>query len=270
MRPVIHPTAIIAPEARLGENVTVGAYAVIEGASEIGDGCIIQAHAILSGRVVMGRENFIGYGSVVGGYPQDLGFDTETKSEVRLGDRNRIREHCTIHRATKEAAATTVGDDCYLMAGAHLGHDVRIGNRVIIANNSLLGGHVQVADHVFIGGGSVFHQHMRVGRLVITQGKSGFSKDIPPYTIGAETNMIAGLNVIGMRRAGFTSEQRLEVKRAFALLYQSGLNVRQALTAAAEQEWGPEAQAFFDFVSGAGKRGVAALLQTGGATGEGE
>ncbi|HEV7406607.1 MAG TPA: acyl-ACP--UDP-N-acetylglucosamine O-acyltransferase [Chthoniobacteraceae bacterium] len=267
---MIHPTAIIDPQARLGENVTVGAYAVIEGPAEVGDGCTIQAHAILSGRVVLGPENFIGYGSVIGGYPQDLGFNPETKSEVRLGARNRIREHCTIHRASKEGGATTVGDDCYLMAGAHLGHDVQLGHRIVIANNALLGGHVQVADHVFIGGGSVFHQHMRVGRLVITQGKSGFSKDIPPYTIGAEVNLIAGLNVVGMRRAGFSSDQRREVKKAFALLYQSGLNVRQALTAAAEQEWGPEAQAFFEFVSGAGKRGVCALMQTGGATGEGD
>lgn len=267
---MIHPTAIIAPEARLGDNVTIGAYAVIEGPSEIGAGCTIQAHAILSGRVVLGRENFIGYGAVIGGYPQDLGFKPETKSEVRLGERNRIREHCTIHRGSKDGGATTVGDDCYLMAGSHLGHDVRLGNRVIAANNALLGGHVQVADHVFLGGGSVFHQHIRVGRLVITQGNSGFSKDIPPYTVGAEINIIAGLNVVGMRRAGFSSEQRREVKRAFALLYQTGLNVRQALTAAAEQEWGPEAQAFFEFVSGAGKRGVCALLQSGGATGEGE
>jgi UDP-N-acetylglucosamine acyltransferase len=262
---LIHSTAIIDPKTHLGENVSVGPYAIIEGASEIGDHCIIQAHAILSGRVVLGRENFIGYGAVIGGYPQDLGFNPETKTAVRIGDRNRIREYCTIHRATKEGSATTVGDDCFLMAGAHLGHDVRVGNRVIIANNALLGGHVQIADQVFIGGGSAFHQHIRVGRLAIAQGKSGFSQDLPPYTVGVKVNMIAGLNVVGMRRAGFTSVQRREVKRAFGLFYQSGLNTRQALLAASEQEWGPEAQAFFEFVRDRGQRGICALLPKGGA-----
>jgi UDP-N-acetylglucosamine acyltransferase len=261
---VIHPTALIDPEARLGENVTVGAYAVIEGPAEVGDGCTIQAHAILTGRVVLGQENVIGYGAVIGGYPQDLGFKPETKSEVRIGSRNRIREHCTIHRGSKEGGATSVGDDCYLMAGTHLGHDVRVGDRVITANNVLLGGYVQVADNVFLGGGSVFHQHIRVGRLAMTQGNSAFSADLPPFTIGVNVNIVAGLNVIGMRRAGFTSEQRREVKRAFALVYQSGLNFRQALTAAAEQQWGPEAQAFLDFVRGVGKRGLSAPLQSGG------
>jgi UDP-N-acetylglucosamine acyltransferase len=120
---------------------------------------------------------------------------------------------------------------------------------------------VQIADSVFIGGASVFHQHTRVGRMVITQGKSGFSKDIPPYTIGAVTNTIAGMNVVGLRRSGLDAEQRKEIKRAFALLYTSGLNVGQALAAAKEQTWGPEAQAFFDFVGEAGKRGVCALLR---------
>jgi UDP-N-acetylglucosamine acyltransferase len=261
---VIHSTAIIAPEARLGENITVGAYAVIEGPAEIGDGCTIQAHAILTGRVVLGQENFIGYGAVIGGYPQDLGFKPETKSEVRIGHRNRIREHCTIHRGAQEGGVTTVGDDCFLMAGVHLGHDARVGNRAILANNVLLGGHAQVADHVFLGGGSVFHQHVRVGRLAMTQGNSAFSADLPPYTIGINVNIVAGLNVVGLRRAGFTSEQRREVKRAFALVYQSGLNFRQALSAAAEQEWGPEAQAFFEFIRGVGKRGLSAIMKSGG------
>jgi UDP-N-acetylglucosamine acyltransferase len=266
---VIHPTAIIHPEARLRENVTVGAYAVIDGPAEIGDRCVVQAHAILSGRVVLGRENCIGYGAVLGADPQDLGFNPATRSEVRLGDRNRIREHCTIHRGSREGSTTTVGDDCYLMAGAHVGHDARVGHRVILANNVLLGGHAQVADSVFLGGGSVFHQHVRIGRLAITQGNSAFSADLPPYTIGINVNIIAGLNVLGMRRAGFTSEQRREIKRAFALVYQGGLNIRQALTAAAGQEWGPEAQAFFEFIRGVGKRGLSGL-SSGGATRETE
>ena len=261
---MIHPTALIHPDAQLGENVSIGPYAVIEGPAQIGDGCVIQAHAILSGRVVMGRENVIGYGAVIGGEPQDLSFKPETQSEVRLGDRNRIREYCTLHRGSKDGGATVVGDNCFLMAGAHLAHDVRLGSRVIIANNSLLGGHVTVGDGVFIGGGSVFHQHIRVGRLAITQGNSGFSKDLPPFTVGAEVNVIAGLNVIGLRRAGLSADQRREVKEAFDLLYRSGRNTTQALEAARERKWGAEGIEFWDFVAAAKKRGICALVHIGG------
>ena len=265
----IHSTAIIHPEAILGEGVEVGPYAVIEGAARIGDGSVIQAHAVIGAHVTMGRENVIGYGAVVGGDPQDFAFNPQVRSEVRIGDRNRIREHCTIHRGTTEGSVTTVGNDCFLMAGAHLGHNVHLGNSIIIANNALLGGHVQVADRVFIGGGAVFHQHMRVGRQVIAQGISGYSKDIPPFTIGAEVNMIAGLNIIGLRRAGFSVAQRNEIKEAFALIYRSGLNTTQALAASKEREWGPEAREFFDFIAAAKKRGICALIQKkGGANDE--
>jgi UDP-N-acetylglucosamine acyltransferase len=180
---------------------------------------------------------------------------------VQIGARNRIREYATLHRGTTPGTATVVGDDCFLMAGAHLGHNVRLGNRVVIANNALLGGHISVEDGVFIGGGCVFHQHIRVGRLVIAQGASAFSKDIPPYTLAAERNTVAGLNVVGLRRAGFSSEQRREIRAAFELLYRSGRNTAQALEAARERTWSPEASAFFEFVVGAKKRGICALLR---------
>lgn len=262
---MIHSTAIVHPAARLGENVQVGPYAVIEGAAEIGDRCVIQAHAIIGAHVKMGPDNTIGYGAVIGADPQDFAFKPEVESWVRIGARNRIREYATLHRGTTPGTATIVGDDCFLMAGAHLGHNVHLGNRVIVANNSLLGGHVVVEDNVFIGGGCVFHQHMRVGRLVIAQGASAFSKDIPPFTLAAERNTVAGLNVVGLRRAGFSPEQRKEVKAAFDLLYRSGYNTGQALEAARAKSWGPEAAAFFDFVAAAKKRGICALLSGGGA-----
>ena len=133
---------------------------------------------------------------------------------------------------------------------------------MIIANNSLLGGHVQVADRVFIGGGCVFHQHIRVGRLAIAQGLSAFSKDIPPFTLAAERNTVAGLNAVGLRRAGLDAAQRQEIKNAFKLLYKSGLNTAQALAASEELDWGPEAREFFDFVRAAKKRGICDLLET--------
>jgi UDP-N-acetylglucosamine acyltransferase len=204
----------------------------------------------------MGCENVIGYGCVIGGDPQDFAFKPSISSAVRIGDRNRIREYATIHRGTTEGSATVVGDDCFLMAGAHLAHNVQLGNAVIIANNTLLGGHVTIADRVFLGGGCVFHQHTRVGRLVIAQGLSAFSKDIPPFTLAAERNCVAGLNIIGLRRAGFSSVQRLDIKRAFSLVYTSGRNVTQALATARDEAFGPEAREFIDFIAGAKKRGI--------------
>ena len=255
-----HPTAIIHPDAILAGDVAVGPFAVIEGAARIGAGCVIQAHAIIGTHVVMGERNLIGYGAVIGADPQDFSFKATVASEVRIGSDNRIREYATIHRGTEEGSATIVGDHCFLMAGAHLGHNARLGDHVIIANNALLGGHVIVGDRAFIGGGSVFHQHIRVGRLAICQGASKFSKDIPPFTMAADLNGVAGLNVTGLRRAGLDAAQRAEIKAAFALLYRSGKNVAQAIAAARERPWEAEGRAFWDFIATAGKRGLCDLI----------
>src|SRR5678816_836679 len=262
-----HRTAVIHPDAEIADDVEIGPYAVIEGPARIGASCVIQAHAIIGGQVVMGERNLIGYGAVIGAEPQDLAFKSDVRSEVRIGNDNRIREYATIHRGTTEGSATIVGDHCFLMVGAHLGHNVRLGDQVIIANNSMLAGYVEIEDRVFIGGGCVFHQFIRVGRLAICQGASGFSKDIPPFTMAAERNGVAGLNVVGLRRAGIGSERRTEIKAAFALLYRSGLNVKQALAAAGERSWNEEAQAFWDFVRAAGKRGLCDFLGTRDAVG---
>jgi UDP-N-acetylglucosamine acyltransferase len=258
--PAIHPTACIHPGAQLGENISVGAFAIVEEGARIGAGCIIHPHAFIGSHVTMGEQNVIGHGAVIGGDPQDVAFRSEVHSEVRIGHRNRIREYVTIHRGTAEGSTTSVGDDCFLMVGVHLAHNVHLGNGVIIANNSLLGGHVHVEDRVFIGGGSVFHQHIRVGKLAITQGNSGFSKNIPPFVVGYEINMAAGLNVVGLRRSGLDPGQRAQVKAAFDLLYRSGLNISQALAAAGEREWSDEARAFWDFVAASKKRGIIALV----------
>ena len=257
-----HPTAVIHPDAVLAEDVVVGPYAVIEGPARIGAGCVIQAHAIIGGHVVMGERNAIGYGAVIGAEPQDFAFQPTVMSEVRIGSDNRIREYATIHRGTAEGSATVLGDHCFLMVGAHLGHTSRVGDHVILANNAMLGGHVVVEDRVFIGGGCVFHQHIRVGRLAICQGGSAFSKDIPPFTISAGVNRVVGLNVIGLRRAGLDATQRAEIKVAFSLLYRSRMNVAQAIAAAAERSWEAEGRAFWDFVAASGKRGLCALLAT--------
>jgi UDP-N-acetylglucosamine acyltransferase len=259
---LIHPSAIIHPRAELGREVSVGPYAVIEGAARIGDRCTIQAHAVIGESVEIGEDNLVGYGSIIGSEPQDLSFRSEIQSHVKIGRGNRIREYVTIHRGSVEDSATVVGDNCYLMSGAHLAHNVRVGSHAIIANNSLLGGYVEAGDRVFVGGGCVFHQHIRIGRLAICQGGSAFSKDIPPFVTAAERNGVAGLNTIGLRRAGFTAAQRAEIKAAFDLLFRSGLNVTQAVATAGEQVWGEEGREFWDFVSAASKRGLVAPLSS--------
>jgi UDP-N-acetylglucosamine acyltransferase len=258
----IHPTAIIHPDARIAGDVEIGPYVCIEGPAEIGSGCVLHAHAILTGRVRLGNDNRIGYGAILGAPSQHLCFPPDHPGEVVIGNSNTIRELCTIHRSTLEGCATRVGNENYLMAGTHLAHDVQVADHVTIANNTLLGGHVQVASRVFIGGACVFHQHIRIGRLAIAQGASAFSKDIPPFTLAAERNTVAGLNSVGLRRANLDAGRRQEIKNAFKLLYKSGLNTAQALAASEELDWGPDAREFFDFVRAAKKRGICDLLES--------
>jgi UDP-N-acetylglucosamine acyltransferase len=268
----IHPTAVIHPQAVLGTGVTVNPFAVVEAGAQLGDGCIVHAHAFIGGNVTLGKNCTVGHGAVLGGDPQDFSFKPQVRSRVTVGDGTKMHEYVTIHRGTTDGSETVVGEGCFLMGGAHLGHNVRLGNGVIIANNALLGGYVQVEDRVFIGGGCVFHQGIRIGRLAICQGASAFSKDIPPFVIAAERNGVAGLNVVGLRRAGFGPAERAEIKRAFALLYRSGKNAAQAITAARVEEWGDSGRAFWDFVAAAKKKGLCAFLgrRRGGAEDSGE
>jgi len=257
---MIHATAIVGSGAKIGGNVEIGPYSIIGSAVSIGDESIIGANVVIEGEVIVGRENRIGHGTVIGGEPQDLSFSPKTSSRVEIGEKNVIREHCTVHRGTAERSATKIGDENFLMVGAHVGHNCEIGNKVIIANNCLLGGHVSVADGAFLGGGCVFHQFMRVGRFAITQGASAFSKDIPPFLIAAERNYIFGLNTVGLRRGGFSSAQRDEIKRAFKLIYLSGLNTRQALEKSKDTAWTELGREFFQFIGEAiGKRGICPL-----------
>jgi UDP-N-acetylglucosamine acyltransferase len=254
---MIHLTAIIGSGAKIGANVEIGPHSVVGGAVTIADDCVIGANVVIEGEVSIGRSNRIGHGTIIGGEPQDVSFSPTTRSRVEIGERNIIREQCTINRGTRADSATKIGDENFLMVNAHVGHNCVIGNKVIVANNVLLGGYVMVEDQAFLGGGSVFHQNMRVGRLVMVQGGSAFGKDLPPFTLAAERNMVFGLNIVGLRRVKFSTAQRDEIKRAFKLLYLSGLNTRQALEKSRETEWTEVGREFFDFVGEAvSKRGV--------------
>ena len=261
----IHKTAIVDPGAQIGADVEIGPYTVIGPQVRIGDRTIVQSHVVLEGEVAIGSENVIGHGAIIGTPPQDLSFSPERKTKIDIGNGNVIREHCTIHRGSAEGSATKIGDKNFLMAGAHVGHNCEIGNNVIIANNCLLGGHVRVDDSAFLGGGCVFHQHIHVGRLSITQGGSAFSKDIPPFVIAAERNYVFGLNVIGLRRANFSAQDRDEIKAAFKLIYSSGLNVSEALEKSKAMTLGNAAREFVDFVANAKKRGICPLKSGGAA-----
>jgi UDP-N-acetylglucosamine acyltransferase len=249
----IHPTAIVEEGAQIGAEVEIGPYAVIGSGAIIGDRCRIQAHAVIEGSVRMGADNLVGYGAIIGAAPQDLSFDPKTRSAVEIGNRNTIREYCTIHRGSIEGSATTIGDENFLMVGNHLGHNCILGNGVVMANDCLLAGNVRIDDRAFIGGGSRFHQGIRMGRLVMAEGR--FTKNLPPF-LSAAKNEVYGFNIVGMRRANFSGAERDEIKRAFKLLYRSGLNTKQALEEAAKAEFGPVGREFFEFVANAGKRGI--------------
>jgi UDP-N-acetylglucosamine acyltransferase len=255
----IHTTAIVDPTAKVADDVTIGPYAVIGAHAVIGARSAIASHVVIEADVTIGSDNAVDHAAIIGTAPQDLSFSVERKTRVEIGNGNVIREHCTIHRGSADGSVTKIGHKNFLMAGAHVGHNCEIGNNVIIANNCLLGGHVRVGDAAFLGGGCVFHQNMNVGRLAITQGASAFSKDIPPFVIAAERNYVFGLNVIGLRRAGFSAKDRDEIKAAFKLVYSSGLNVSDAIKKAAGMKFGDAAREFVDFVANTKKRGVCPL-----------
>jgi UDP-N-acetylglucosamine acyltransferase len=214
---------------------------------------------VIEADVIIGSDNVVDHAAIIGTAPQDLSFSAERKTRVEIGNENVIREHCTIHRGSAEGSVTKIGDKNFLMAGAHVGHNCEIGNSVIIANNCLLGGYVRIGDGAFLGGACVFHQYMSVGRLAITQGASAFSKDIPPFVIAAERNYVFGLNVVGLRRAGFSAKDRDEIKAVFKLIYASELNISQALEKAGTMKFGAAAREFLDFIASAKKRGICPL-----------
>jgi len=254
--PSIHPTALVSDAASLAGDVAVGPFSIIDGPAVIEAGTKIGAHVWIHGRVEAGPRNTIGYGSIIGADPQDLSFDPAIDSGVRLGPSNVLREYVTIHRATAPGNSTLIGEDNYLMTGVHLGHDVVLGNRNILANNALVAGFVTIGEAVFLSGGTLLHQFIRVGDYAMFQGLAGSSKDVPPYCIVRHGNTLSGLNVIGLRRAGFAAADRNEIKSAYALLFQSGLTTSDALAEADRRRWSPAAAKLIAAVRHPTKRGV--------------
>jgi UDP-N-acetylglucosamine acyltransferase len=263
---MIHPTAIIHPQAKLDASVQVGPYAVIDAGVELGAHCIVGPHVYLTGETKIGSHNQFHAGCVIGDAPQDLKYKDEP-TRLRIGNHNVFREHFTVHRSAKAGEETIIGSHNFLMAHCHVGHNCRLGDYVIIANGALLAGHVEVQDRAFISGNCLVHQFVRVGTLAIMQGGSAISKDLPPFTVARGGNGICGLNAVGLRRAGFTAEQRLELKKLYQVLFRSRTNLRTVLAEAQKKFSSPAAKVLIDFVAGA-KRGLCS--DTGRAKSESE
>lgn len=252
----IHPTALVASDARIGSGVTIGAFAVVGENCAIGDGCVVAAHAILERNVTLAPNVKVGSGSILGGDPQDLKFKGEP-TVVEIGENTTIREYATINRGTAQSFRTTVGKNCLLMSYVHLAHDCHVGDGVIISNGVQLAGHVTIEDKATISGLTAVHQFARIGRYSFVGGMSRVSKDVPPY-IKAVGNPIKlyGLNSVGLQRNGFPEDVMRELKRAYRLFFRSELNVSQALERArTELEQFAEVQALIRFVDES-QRGV--------------
>lgn len=259
---MIHPTAIIHPKARLDGTVSVEPYAVIDEHVQAGPHCVIGPHVYLTGRLTIGSHNVFHAGCVIGDAPQDLKYKSEPTG-LRIGEHNVFREHVTAHRSARAGEETVIGSHNFLMANSHVGHNCVVGDHVIIANGALLGGHATAGDRAFISGNCLVHQFVRVGTLALMQGGSAISKDLPPYTVARGDNGICGLNVIGLRRAGLTPGERLELKKLYRLLFRSGKNLKAAL-AEAGQFASPAAKTLLEFVATA-RRGICVDTSTSGA-----
>jgi UDP-N-acetylglucosamine acyltransferase len=225
---MIHPAAIVSPKAKVGTNVKIGPFAVIDGDVTIGDNCIIDAKAHLQ-FCEIGPNNYIGEGALIGGAPQDLKYKNE-RTFVKIGSNNTIREYVTIHRATHEGEATIVGDDNFIMAYVHFGHDCRIGNKIIAINSIAMAGHCSVDDGAVISGMVTLHQHCRVGRYAMVGSSTRISKDIPPF-VTAEGNeaKIHGLNKVGLKRNGFSGERIKIIQELYSIFFREKLLLAEAV-----------------------------------------
>jgi UDP-N-acetylglucosamine acyltransferase len=224
----IHPTAVIDVKAEIDSEAEIGPYVVIDGAVKIKRGTRVMAHAYLTGCTEIGEENDIFPGVILGAAPQDKSYKGQ-ETYLSIGDRNIIREHAQVHRGTAAGSATVIGNDNFLMATAHVGHNCKLGDNVILANGALLGGHVEVGNHVFISGNCVVHQFVHIGDFALMRGLSGTSRDVPPYAIIDWQHTVRGVNVVGLKRAGYDDKRIRAIRQAFRILFRPGRNLAIAV-----------------------------------------
>ena len=254
--PHIHPQALVSDTARLAHDVEIGPFTIIEDHVTIAPGCRISSHAKICQGVSMGEKNLIEHGAVIGGAPQDLSFDSSIKSSVRIGNGNTFREYVTINRSTRLGENTIIGDRNFLMAVAHLAHDVKIGDDNIIANNVMIAGHCHLGSRIFLGGGAAIHQIIHIGDHAMVQGNAGITKDVPPYCIAHQINQLSGLNIIGLKRSGFTPAERREIKLAYSIVLNFKSTRNEALAEADQLTWGPAATKLIEAVRAPSPKGI--------------
>ena len=253
----IHPQASVGDKAQLGDNIEVGPFAVIEDGAVLGDGCYVGPHAYITEWARIGNEVKVHKGAVVGSIPQDLKFDGE-ETTLEVGDRTVVREFATLNRGTKHSGKSTVGTDCLIMAYTHVAHDCRLGNHVILANSVNMGGHVQIDDWAIIGGMVPIHQFVRIGKHAFVGGGFRVPSDVPPYIRAAGEPLIyKGLNSLGLERRGFSRGTMTQIRKAYRLIYRSGLNISQALQRIPEEvEMIPEVRDVIGFIETRKDRGI--------------
>ena len=240
----IHPTAIVDKNAKIGKGNEIGPYVIIEGNVTIGDNNHIYPHAFIGENTTIGSGNEIHMGAVVGHFPQDKSFKKDSKTYLVVGDNNTIREYVTIHRGTEPETTTKIGNDCLIMGGAHIAHDCQLGNGIIMANMSGIAGYVQIEDNAILSGGSMVHQFVRIGKLAILSGNCRINMDVPPFLIAGERNQTWGVNIVGLKRAGFSKQQVRDLRKVYSLYTQAG-SQQKMIDAIAEGDFG-ESKAYID------------------------
>ena len=254
--PRVHPAAVVDGSVELGDGVEVGPYAVLGPNVTIGERTRIAAHVVIERDTQVGRDCRIHSGAVVGGDPQDLKYGGE-QAPLLIGDRTVIREFVTLNRGTAARGRTQIGSDCLLMAYVHVAHDCIIGDHVVIANAVNMGGHCEIGDWVIIGGLTAIHQFVQIGAHAFVGGSSAVRKDVPPFVRAAGDPLrLVGLNVVGLQRRGFEEQERADIRRAYRILFQSKLNLRDAVAQArAELGESRHAATLLDFIDRS-ERGV--------------
>lgn len=250
----IHPTAIIDPKADLYEDVQIGAYCVIDANVRLNAGCRLYQNVYVTGHTEIEEGCVLHPGVVVGHEPQDTKYDG-AQSFCRIGKRTVLREHVTVHRGTEADSYTTIGDDCLLFAGSHVGHNCCVGDRVTLINNALLSGHVTLEDNVTVGGGGAFHQFVRIGRLSMIAGHASVGMDVIPFSLTDRNGRIVGLNKVGLKRADIPTEQIEELSAALRTLFRIGKPFADRVEEVASLVQFPPGQHLVEFLRQPSKRG---------------
>lgn len=250
----IHPSAVVSPHAELGTNVRIGPFCIVEAGVVVGDRSHLLARVSIKSGTVVGRDNIIMEGTVLGGMPQHVHMPEHPGTTV-IGDGNVFRENCTVHRALAAGSETRIGNRCLFMVNAHAAHDCQVADGVVLTNGTMLGGHVSVGEKAYLGGGSAVHQFCRIGRLAMIGGMARVVRDVPPFAmLDGGTAMVVGLNKVGLRRAGFSTAEMVQLKQAYRMIYRSGLMWKEMLDALRMEFTTGPASEFLPFFLG-GKRG---------------